>query len=37
LLVKSFVEKNHGQVWIKSKEGIGTSFFISLPVNKPTC
>lgn len=35
LLTKSFIEKNNGQIWVKSVEGEGTSFFFSLPLNKP--
>ena len=35
LLTKSFIEKNNGQIWVKSTEGEGTSFYFSLPLNKP--
>ena len=33
LLVKSLLEKNHGQIWVKSIVGVGTSFFFTLPIN----
>jgi two-component system CheB/CheR fusion protein len=33
LLVKSLLEKNHGQIWVKSMVGVGTSFFFTLPIN----
>ena len=35
LLTKSFVEKNNGRIWVTSVEGVGTSFYFSLPLNKP--
>ncbi len=35
LLAKSLVEKNSGEIWVRSKEGEGTSFYFSLPLNKP--
>ncbi len=35
LLTKSFIEKNNGRIWVKSIEGEGTSFYFSLPLNKP--
>jgi PAS domain S-box-containing protein len=35
LLVKGFVEKNEGKVWVESVEGVGTSFYFSLPINDP--
>ncbi len=28
-------ERHHGKIYFKSKEGEGTNFFITLPVNKP--
>lgn len=34
LLVKGFVEKNGGEIWVESEEGVGTSFFFSLPIEK---
>ncbi|HSN60864.1 MAG TPA: PAS domain-containing sensor histidine kinase [Ferruginibacter sp.] len=35
LLVKSFLEKNSGEIWVESEEGKGSSFYFSLPINKP--
>jgi two-component system CheB/CheR fusion protein len=35
LLAKSFVEKNGGEIWVESIEGKGSSFYFSIPVNKP--
>ncbi|HET6558162.1 MAG TPA: PAS domain-containing sensor histidine kinase [Prolixibacteraceae bacterium] len=34
LLVKGFVERNDGQIWVESVEGQGTTFFFTLPVPK---
>lgn len=34
LLVKGFLEKNGGKVWVESAEGKGASFYFTLPVNK---
>jgi signal transduction histidine kinase len=31
LLCKEFIEKNKGQIWLKSKENEGTTFYFSLP------
>ncbi|NJL54868.1 HAMP domain-containing histidine kinase [bacterium] len=30
-LVKAVVESQHGRVWLKSQEGIGTTFYIAVP------
>ena len=34
LLCKEFVEKNNGSIWVTSKIGEGSTFFISLPLAK---
>ena len=31
-LVKSVVEGIHGRVWVQSKQGLGSTFFVELPV-----
>jgi len=36
LLVKGFLEKNGGEIWVESKEGEGSSFYFTLPIEKPT-
>ncbi len=35
LLVKGFLEKNGGEIWVESIEGEGASFYFTLPVKKP--
>jgi len=35
LLVKGFIEKHGGEIWVKSILGEGTSFFFTLPIEKP--
>ncbi|UPQ79805.1 PAS domain-containing sensor histidine kinase [Flavobacterium azooxidireducens] len=34
LLVKGFLEKNGGNVWVESSEGKGASFYFTLPLKK---
>ncbi len=34
-IVKSVVERHHGKVWVKSKIGEGSTFFIELPLRQP--
>ncbi|RTY89832.1 PAS domain-containing sensor histidine kinase [Flavobacterium sp. GT3R68] len=35
LLVKGFLEKNGGRIWVESVEGVGSSFYFTLPINSP--
>lgn len=35
ILVKSFLERNGGHIWVESVEGNGSSFYFTLPVEKP--
>jgi PAS domain S-box-containing protein len=35
LLVKGFLEKNGGEIWVESVIGEGSSFYFSLPIDKP--
>ncbi|MDQ3110820.1 MAG: PAS domain-containing sensor histidine kinase [Bacteroidota bacterium] len=35
LLVKGFLEKNSGEIWVESIEGSGSSFYFTLPEEEP--
>jgi signal transduction histidine kinase len=33
-LVKAVIENHHGKVWLQSEPGVGTTFFVSMPINQ---
>lgn len=35
LLVKGFLEKNEGHIWVESEIGNGSSFYFTLPIEQP--
>jgi PAS domain S-box-containing protein len=35
ILAKGFIEKNGGSIWVESELGRGSSFYFTLPINKP--
>ena len=35
ILAKGFIEKNGGYIWVESEEGKGSSFYFTLPINRP--
>lgn len=35
LLVKGFLEKNDGEIWVESIDGEGSTFYFTLPIDKP--
>jgi|SRR6185312_3451833 len=35
LLVKGFLEKNGGEIWVESVEDKGSSFYFTLPIDRP--
>src|SRR5690606_40044606 len=35
ILAKGFIEKNGGNIWVESELGRGSSFYFTLPINKP--
>jgi two-component system phosphate regulon sensor histidine kinase PhoR len=34
-LVKTIVENHRGKVWLESKEGVGTRFYVAVPLTLP--
>lgn len=34
MMCKEFIEYQHGEIWFESKPGIGTTFFVSLPLTR---
>lgn len=34
-ITKAFVEAHGGQIWFRSTMGVGTTFYVMLPLNGP--
>src|SRR5262249_33554895 len=34
-LVRRIVDRHHGEIWVESTEGVGSTFFVRLPASEP--
>ncbi|HEV2473676.1 MAG TPA: ATP-binding protein, partial [Chthonomonadales bacterium] len=34
-LVKSLVQAHHGEIWVESSPGVGSTFWFRIPINQP--